>query len=722
MAVPYLFALQDENYNFWKVDSSGGVSISADPYFLNFSPDGWNDVAISNIRNRRLWGIDRTVTIPLSYVEDGGKIIKHVAYKKGFSQQLYLSVAYQTIEYSQGVEYGRKYNRIFRGKVNIPDFIHNGSKVTVTTLEDGLPRFIKSNENTVYELPMNVSSAINVKMDGVKLHNTINYGVPGIEDKGGAFVGYKNIASVPTSLLNQEGDSSGLEFLSEAAEQISSDASGLFDLLAYVGTSNNWFVKNIGSIPVTFTLSGVRVFVCKTIADVATNEKISMFFMSSFGTRYDIVVDIVLTTDQLFALSYTFTITLAPGESLFNIRYFKRNDGDGEDSFTEIEYSENSFEKIVAITRRPYTFVKHFTAQYLWSQLVSKFTQNSYTAAISSFLAQNNNIVFTCGNAIRGFDDAVMKIKPSDFFKFFDSLTSVGLKQVGNTVDIDRKVNLIDTSNIIDLSSPAYGTFKMSVAKDYLFNEVEIGYPEIKSDIGALNGNEEYNCKWLFSIGTTDHPAKIEKISQIKASCYEMEKIRTTVIDKSTTDYKSDNDIFVNVINTTLQEATEDDPAHYLLDRSLNASVPTYPTGGLIEKDTVWNLAIRPKLMLLNNGDFIHSCTYGQDTLTLAYQTCEKNNKVVCNGITDKDSVNVGALDPQFFTPWIIEGDFPAPDNLLDLLNSNPLQVFRFTVDNTSYVGILNKVSIAHSSRKLQNYEFLSVPANQLQNLINFFG
>ena len=713
----YIFALQDSSNRFWQVNADGSVSLSNDPYLLEFSPAGWDDIAIQNVRNRQFWGIDRSVTIPLTYIKDGAKIIKHVVYSRGIEDKLFLTICVLAVEYNPGVDYGYWYKQIYKGEVNTTDFAHNDAKVTCTTVEDGLPKHMKANQNTVYELPMNVPEAVQVKMDGINLRNKVNYGTIGIDDAGGGAVGFENYGTMPIILGNQEGDGYGVTYLSVNIEGIGRLPS---DYNNFIANSDNWVFKNESLVNVDFTLTGRKKFSCtaESTGGIGGSDSLDIFFVKTGGTKYNIVTGLVLATGQVYDYTYTFNITLQPGEVLYAIRWFYRTTDTEQNGTGVILWSEDSFDTITVTTRRPSTFVPHLPGQYIMQQLINRMTAGEYSAAVSSYLATHTNKVFTCGNAIRGLADPVLKIKITDFFKWWDSYDSVELKVIGSTVDIDRKQNLIDTANIIDLPAPAYGSLKVTVAKEYLFNEVEVGYPEIKSDVGALNGNQEFNCKFNFSLGTVKNPAKIDKVSPVKASCYEQEKIRTTVLDKTTTDYKSDNDVFVNVIDLTQVPAAGDDPAHYLLDRSLNASV----TSGLLEPETVWNLAISPARMLQNNLQFIRSCTYRMDGRALAFQTADKNKTLVCAGVTESADIPVGDMGAQFFMPWTLDGDFPAPDDLLQLLDENPLQVFRFPVDGQNFIGIMTKVSIAHSSRKVQDYQFLSGPENDFTKLINYTG
>ena len=702
----YIFAFQSKAFAFWQPDGSGGVSINNIPYFLDFAPDGWDGIAIQNIRNKRLWGIDRTVTIPLAYVQDAAHILKHIFYTLGIEENVYLVIAKQEIEYTAGVEYGYWYKQIYRGEVDLSTFIHNGSKVTCTTLEDGLPKYLKSNEGTVYEFPMNVPEALMVKMDGIVLHEKLNYqDINGLEvskaDLGDHFFG-------PISYVGSEGNNVGLAIDSETLE---TSPSAFADRLL----STNTLLTNVGNDTVNVTISGVIEFICTGMTSSPAYAIKFRYLRSKMliGNQndYQVISTAAMVVGQTYTQAFSITVPLTNGESLLREGIFFG--GAGSDA--KIEFTSNSKASMTFTTRQATTYIRAFRPQYLFTQLINKVTESEYAAETSSYLSLHSNKVFTCGNAIRGLNDAVMKISFSDFFQFWDCFDSVGISEKAGLVNIDSKPNLVDTSDIIDLAEPS--NLKISVAKEYLFNELEIGYPEIRNEVGVINGNQEFNCKFLFSTGTVKSPAKLDKISKIKASCYEIELIRVTTLSKDTTDNKADNDLFVLQILENLQPASGIIPAHYQLDRLYNSTAT-----GLIEPLTVFNLGLTPKKNLLRNGQFLRSSLYLSDNKILSYKSSDKNNAVVSEGITESANVPVSSLGDKFFYPVIADMDVPAPEDLLSLLDTNPLKVFRFPFYGDYYYGLLVKVSIAPSNRKEQNYQLLLLPSSDLTKLISYYG
>lgn len=801
----FLFALQSKDYQFWQVDSTGNVFLSAKPYFLDFAPSGWDSIEIANIRNKKYWGIDRSVTLPLSYVNDGATILKYIFYTLGIEESCYLVIANQQLDYdtvpqgtisistggnllaghntgnisaapgstvyvkltggaystgyigtvlvsaggqvypvtipvsgsvaydilataggntmeivnkSGGVtaSYGYWYKQIYRAEVDLSTFSHIGSKVTATTLEDGLAKFLKANESTTYEFPMDVPEAVTIKMDGVDFVDKLNY-----EQIDGVDVSYATDGDrfySPSSFISNDGDSVDVLTNSENLEGISGTATWA-DILA----SDNYLLENIGDHVLPVTITGHLEFRCTKMVSSPAFAVRFRFLRSeqllANQNDYQIFASPAMVVGQKYSIDYSLTIPLNPHEKLFlEGIYFG---GVGSDAI--IQFTDQSKFSISLVTKHGITYIKCFPPQYLFGLLVTAFTEGNYTASISDYFTKNLNIVFTSGNAIRGLTDenniysATIKISFTDFFKFWNSYDAVGIIENQKTIGFDKEENLIDSVNIIDLPEVGADSLKISVAKEYLFNELQVGYPPIKNDVGVLNGNEEFNTKFIFSLGTTKAPAVLDKVSTVKASCYEIEKIRVTTLDKTTTDYKADNDLFVLQIENILNPAVGIIPESYNLDRSLNASAT-----GLIEPLTVFNIGLSPKRMLLNNGSFMRSAMYLCDTKILKFISADKNNKLAAGGVVENADVSMGSLNGRFFLPIYFDFEIEAPDGLLDLLDINPLSLFRFPFKGNTYTGILNKVSVAPSNRKAQAWQLLSTATNDLTNLILFYG
>ena len=819
----YIVAIQNKDFRFWKV-VNGNVTINAQPYFLDFAPAGWQDMQVKNERNKRYWAVDRSLTAPLSYVQDGSKILKYIFLNKGMEEPVYLAILEQQLVYnpkpygilvftsgqspftpnttttgtitgtpgttvyvkltfdntshyddyiagnfdavnfnyigypdtfhilqltipiggvinfsidfsqtSSGATtasmelvnvngtteygYGYWYKQRFRSEVDLSTYSHEGASVKATNLEDGLPKYLRANENTVEEFPMSVDDAINVKMDGIILHNKVESLIyDDITDDPNYNIGNH----LPALLIT-------LEDAPYVAGKKSVRRTKVSNSNSAIKATAGWFLQaDVDSlVEFEYDFQVKPTFVPPPAINPAARWRIVVRRIDATGTSDLQVVLLNIPHDQIDGnvkhIVGTGSITARAGDELYFYTFLDVEGPTGDiQLITEYVDSDNSFFKYKYKYRAPTTYIKAFRPQYLLTQFINKVTEGNFTAAQSAFLEANKNVVFTCGNAVRNLSDAVFKWSFSDFFQFWDSFTSAGINEVGGTVDLAEKQALIDTASVIDLPEPS--DLKVSVATDFLYNEVEEGYPDIKNDLGVLNGNEAFNTKYLYSLGVMKRPARMDKVSKIAADPYVIEQIRVATLAKDTTDYKADNDIFPLMISNTLIPASGDIPAHYELDRSLNAS-----TTGLLEPDTVFNIGLSPHLNLKRNGPWYRSCLWLCDNKILAYKSSDKNNKLtftdpVFGAIIEKADENIGGLGDQFFVPIVFDITVPPPNELISLLDSNPLQVYRFPFYGNYYTCILLSITTGMASHKEQQWKMLSLPTNDLKKLENYFG
>lgn len=718
----FIFAFTDRegtNPNFYALDASGNVVLTSNPYFLEFSPDGWYNISIQNVRNSRYFGLDRSVSIPFTYVEDAATILKHIAYNLGPEAKCYLNILQLTLDYNPGIDYMYWYKLRYKGEVDLVDFLHDGSKVTAKTLEDGITKHIKANENTDYELPMDVPDAKFIKMDGVLLKERANFSViDGFAINQGEYGNNFIIGCVNTS---NEGKSIGLQFETSNFENVQS-------LLFIEKLRGDNYIAvaydNISTVDVR--INGTIDF---NISGPLLGSPILKFrFLTTNSTgatqdTYLIYTSPVVVTGNNYTFDFDITIPMPNGTRL----YFE-NTNTGFIGGT-ITFTDKSKFNCTYKNKYKTTYIRSLPAQYIFSQLINKVSEGIYSPldvdGITNYFGLNYHLnkVFTCGNAIRGFDDAVMKISLSNFFGFWDSFDSVGLNIKGKKIGINRKKKLIDFNNTISLGSVSNP--KIRFYKDQFFNELEIGYPEIKNEIGLLNGKEEFNCLFNFSMGTTKSPKKLSKVTKIKTSPFEIEGIRITTVNKTTTDNKNDNDVYALHINNSAINGGPGIPVHYILDRTLNQ----YATG-LLDAESVFNIEFSPKRNFIRNGDEIQSRCYKMNNKVLSFINADKNDKLTTtipigtsfNVIKEKAHVNISDLDAPYLLPIIIEFDYPSNFNLLDILELNALQAFDFDIDGTIYKGVIKQCGIDLSKLSAERFEVISAPTNDLTKLIKYHG
>jgi hypothetical protein len=694
----YIFFLQDKLNRFWGLDSSGNVVLNANPYPLVFSPDGWDDTTIKNIRNKKYWAVDRTVSASFKYVEDAAKILKYIFYTRGVEESVYLAICEQRLVYTPAVEYGYWYKQVFKSEIDFSVYEHNGAYVTVTTAEEGLAKHLKANENTVYEFPLYNPGVEKVKLDGIVLNASANFINPEFPDVGASGPHGSANYVLPISFINKEGGSTGVAFLSSTFENISGSPS------SYFPASNNYFF---------YTVKAITIRIVGSIkADFGSPQSCNFKIQDNYNTVHFNANPGGSLYTGITVIPFDVTVSLPADTKLF----FWVADPLGD----TIDYLDSDI-SIKLDTRFEPTYIPFLRPQFLFNELIIKMTNGEYSAEDCEYFndLHHANKVFTSGNGIRNLIGATLKISFSQFFSFFDTFDAVGIREKSKKVLFDRKFNLTDTATVIDLGEISRPSIKFD--KSFPFNELAIGYPDVKNENGMLNGKNEVNTTFNFSLGTTKTPRKYDKVSPVKVSCYDIENIRIETANKDTTDNKSDNEPYAIHITNTLIPGSGIIPAHYELNRDYNAFV-----SGVDQISSVFNLIFSPKNNFLRSGDFIRSSFYKCDNKTFKFLTADRNkNMAYVNGaniVVESADVPMADLAVPFFTPIIIDAEVNAPEDLNDELDDNPLQIFQFTFEGNTYKGISLENSVNPKRNKKQTFSMLSVPDNDLTPLIDYYG
>lgn len=711
----FIFFLQDSKYRFWGINEVGAVTLTANPYPLRFSPDGWQDIQIKNVRNRKYWGIDRNVSAPFKYVEDGARILKHIFYILGAEESVFLTICEQRLAYDPGVSYGYWYKQVFRSEIDLSTFLHDGAVVTCNTLEDGLAKHLKANENTVFEFDLDEY----VKMDGVVLKNSFQSVIdPGYSADAAYYFGNHVVGLNVTNVEIQAVGSGRSVSRTKVANSNSAIRATEEHFLACTTETTVNFEYDF-DVVVEYTPSSPAINPAAEYLVV-----VRRIDASGFSDLQEILLQRTAGAGipGTYPLSGSFSMPVRDGDRLFLYAFCNVTGATGDAQIrTTYPVDGQTIFKATFDYRYPTTYAKYKRPQNLFAELMDKVTGGEYSAEDCLYFGSLYNLdkVFTSGDAIRGIEGAKLKISFAQFFEFFDTYDSVGIREKDRAVLFDRKKNLTDTDNRVSLGEVARPKIKLERSLQY--NELNVGYPDIKNETGVLNGKNEVNTTSVFSLGTTKTPAKLQKVSRVKTSCYDIENLRINGSNKTSTDNKADSDPYVLHIGDTLVAGTGDIPAHYELNRSYNAYVT-----GVEQADSVFNLALSPMNCLRNSGDYLRSCLHKYESKKLKFISADRNSGMIYdNGSTqiiENADVPISSLADPFFTPVVLEVEAASLDTLLDDLDEIPTRCFDFTFEGVTYVGIPLENSVNPGTLKKQTIQLLSHPDNDLTNLIDFYG
>lgn len=670
----FIYFLLDENNNSYYAYGDTVLS-TASLKPLEFTPNGWTKIQLQNFRNQTYFAVDRSFSVPLEYVKDGAQILKYIYTNFGVEAKVSMAICEQRL-FFDATHYGYYYTLLYKGEIDLANYKHDGTKVTVNIMEGGMVKLIKAYENTKYEIPIDVPDAIDTHVDGVELKAAADYTIqPG--NTGGLHL--------PGWLfINSEGTNFSTELQTVYLRAGSINTS----------TSDEWIMRNFGDKNLDLNINGF-IKVRST-----ANTGIFIFgFETSGGTQLPVYVNNNLPGGIDIDIPFNVNITLTPGEKLFGIASWSNTlfllkylDG-------EITISYRSIYKS--------TTVKALRPLYVFQQLISKISDGAYTPQ-STFLQSIQDVVITCGDAIRGIAGAKIKTSLRDFFTSYNSDFGIGMGMIGNTLRIEEKAYWVQYTDAVDLGEVS--KMKVSPATDLLINNIKNGSPNQTYD--DVNGKQEFNTTQERSAPITRVAKDLNLVSVYRKDCYGFEFIRINLDGKTTTDDKGDNDVFMIHI--------EDNPwadGKFRLDRNLNAG-----TTGLLTPSTVFNLYLTPARGIRRNGNYIRSLFYKLDAKYLKFQTTDKNSAVVCQGITENADIQISSLDAPLFSCNYLEFETKVPVNLFELLNANPLKAFTGTWAGFSFVGIPNKISIQPGDNAAQTFQLLAGPAVDLTQLISIDG
>jgi hypothetical protein len=526
----YLHFLTDADRKPYFIDTNGGISkkpqTSGASLSLNQHPKGWSEIEISFATNQKYWSLNRAFAIPLTYINDGAKILRHLQYKgKGFEEDVYCLIL-------KWNDTNGRYEEEYFGKL---DFLlaedDPTTGVQVSTKEGGLLSYLAANDSVTYELPCDETNPdiIKVEMDFPWLQDKYNYKILNLLTN--SYIEY----TIPTVFQNNEGDSVGVLRGDQNYDAIPNQQ--------YYTDSENYtllFTKPT-SVPYDIDISLNALPIISTINhyDIEIHLKSALQDITLFAGP--------IPTGKNFAQTFSGTINLAVNEKLFlSAKAFATHPVTHQQLPASIEWQETSF-SFSFETRTDTTEVYWLPPYAAWKQLVSKMTDGKYTGD-SNYFKNKNNVVICGGQALRKLPKAVIKTSVQDFFEDYDCDMPMGIKVVNNVAWIEPREDLYnDSSQIFDIGN--LSTIKITRPDDLIVNTLKFGSPV--QDYNERNGKYEFNDTKEFKVDITAKKAELNKVGKYRRDCYGMAFIIGDLTKKDTTDNKGDNEVFKVEIDDT---------------------------------------------------------------------------------------------------------------------------------------------------------------------------
>ncbi len=764
--------IQNEQQQFATTDAAGNVAWSSVATPLTDDPEGWQDEAVQFVRNPVLFGVFRSMSATFSFKKTSAKILRWLWYNFGI-QAFAKLVILRRNNINQNVAY-------YSGNMDFTQSDDNEMGFDINIMEGGIVEYISANKDTTYEVPMNVPQAIDVVMDGIEMFSNVkaevyadtllnieNVLVPNLHNSGSVNIGIL-VADSETQYPSIEFNTF-TSYLEGGNPPIPKDIWPL-----------DWWLKATAPSHVTANavlrasaatgLWFIRLYIYNESA--GTSRLINLATGSTGGFVQDLEIPIAID------------INMINGEKAW---LFWEMDVSGDAEFVSFGHFpklDNDTITLVYTYRKPATVVKMHDPLYVLESIVRQMTNNEYGAESLLLSDETKAKLFslTCGDAIRGFADAIMRITLMEFFKGYNCRFGVGMgtTNTGKLI-IEVKKHFYNDNNLVDL-----GEVKDCKFKPYLEgipNNIKIGCQNKEYD--DVNGRNEFNTPVEWSTPITKHAKELDLMSPIRFDCYGAERLRIDLEGKPTTDSISDNDTFminratttfvgnvqffalgsVYAISTvgrfqsvfvgskitvtgsalndgvydviavtdgltvssafTVQQAVITETAFGITLTSNQAALnrPIYESiTGVISPDSIFNTELRPGLCIRAHSDYLRAAFDKLETKFLKYQTTSKNRNLAIkdNGvlIVEKDDILIGSLPGKLNLPIVATVTVNVPLNMTVLVETDQYAQVTWTWEKVVYKGFINKVGQNADLNKEQTYELLLAPSNNMQKRI----
>lgn len=619
---------------------------------LTNAPIGWDEGTVGFFkRDEKYNGILRSLSFPLQFIREGAEIISFAFAKYGVEAGVILDVEIRDNDWG--------YSTIFSSNLDFSQITKDGDKVSITLLETGIGKDIKSRENIKFEFPLTGPDVVNVVLPGVSFTEKSNW-ITKYVDPNDLNAAKRYVLGMD---LITNGYGSGYLTALNTNNRNAADSDN-FDADHFVRCNR------VGGVNVVVK-GNLKGWVLR--AGFTPSETFSIQISSNkfpfIINSYDVSTPSSGLTE--FNIPIDFNWSMQEGEGWF---IYVKGQNDPTANRLIVTEGEMSIEYTAISDPSNCKGIKSFD---LFKRIVSRISPS--TNVDSVFLKTiRKDLIFTSGAAIREITDAKIKMSFNDFFKTIYSLNDVGIGDENGILKMEEAVSFMRNTQIMDIGN--VNSYQMSVAVDKLANSVNIGYNDGNTD--DENGRQEYNSGQVWALPITTISDELDWKSIARADQYGIEQLRVkfNVSKTATSDRDGDNDTFMIDCNPI------DEDGNYtpILGSQLNSVT------GLTSPLTAYNLLLSPKHNLLNHSGYLRSILDRLDNRFIEFGSAEKNAliNVTANGINvDEDrEINVSELSGKYFRPIIFTVNAKMPKNAMSFISSTPFGYVSF-----EYNGIVAK-------------------------------
>lgn len=647
-------------------------------------PKGWEEGDLNWKRSTTYHGMVRSYSTPLQFVLDGAWLLRRVYYTQGIEGKCQIKI--EILDRKNWYKKSIQYQVLYIGDIDFSTFQDEKDFVEVMIMDRGAAAAVAAYDTVKYEIDLDPGS-LTVRLPGIDAVDWVRNTAGLIWDAGSDTGPNPQLYVVDTAISDTKliGDKI------DPNPQIQTNVN-IIATPNYFQTSDNFIfradestnLRITGKIQYAIRVStSFKIFRLRFVDSAnGLNSTVATLFMNDPLTpnvdhigefAFDVNFDIIAGRNY-FIIADATTISGAWAAEKFD--------------FTSIEPFEISY----GLTTEP-SLIKAVRLKTLFERLMLKM--GSTEPVESNTFSQWNNLLVTCGDAIRGLSDARIKTSFKDFFKSVDAVLNVGFGIERGVSRIEMKHYWFRELQILDLGEVK--DVLVEPAEEFLFNSIKAGYPD--DDYEVENGREEYNSEQIWATVITRMQRQVDLSSVYRADQYGMEQVRLAQINSDNAnkvDKKQDNDVFFIHVK---KEPGEDGIYDVIGEEDY------LDISGIGTRSSSYNMGITPKKNLLRHGNILRSIL--PDSSVIVFASSTKNaqfSTTDLNGVTVKENVGilVSSLDRALFHPIAVTLTTKLPPRVQEIMETNACGYMKFTYRDHPFYGYILEASqdVARNSER----------------------
>lgn len=698
------------------------------------APIGSQDISIGYKRSAEYYGNIRNFSLPLGFVMDGAKILRNDAYKFNFDRELYLLILRFTSELTE-THYKNYYKYLYKGQLDFSTLNDRQGEhiVEMSIMEAGTNKLLKSQAGIQFDIPFD-EDAINIILDGVKLTGRYTWRMLNADGGANHLVGMV--------LVGEEQKAPGivalsvLENFTVVPDSITADDTDYFMTSAITLTTG--FGRFTGTMvlknPDPLEITWLRVNIWNTITG-AQKPAVNLYI----GPR-----------NETIAIDYS-TFEVEEGD-----RYFMSS----PEAFFDFDLTFEIQTKFAT------TATKAFKPFTLYQKLCGKMgiTPDKSTSA----LLQTCTYCITSGDGLRQIANAGIKTSFNEFFQAFDVYLMAGASVESDILRFETRQTFFNSGDAVQLGEAK--AMEISPAKDLLFSSIKVGHKEQTiNDVNGkydFNGfqiwtspekivsrqldlqspykagpieiemvRQNFDGKLTTDAGTDNDTYVIDAktnvsniqsvlISFVSSGNYlvfqatpkmvtgQVFSIFGTVSNDRTYTVTSVDDLGATQTvytdqNITVSEFVMPVQLTWITGQSFLLNRDITVTSGVPSLDTIFNVALSPKRILIKHFPWLRSFLYNYDADSLVFQSANRNADLVAQGITESADIPILSMGEPIARPFYMDFETQVPNDLVDTMEETPNKPFATDWEGTNYKGFLMEGAFSPVMYEQQKYKLL---------------